>query len=117
MVYHNKQKRFNEELASFYNTIPRNIKLLSVHDVKTNICVQSSMFSDVIGLHGLDNSNVKGKYLLFLLKSIKFRVLQTYFKHSNYTTWRSFNCTRSPHMLDTPLSALGHYFVDLKYAK
>ena len=27
-------------------------------------------------------------------------MLLTYFRHKNYTTWQSFNSTRSPHMLD-----------------
>ena len=51
------------------------------------------MFRDVIGPNGIDNRNAKVKDLLFLLNSIKFRVLLTYFRHDNYTTWRSFNST------------------------
>ena len=54
----------------------------------------------MIGTYGINNRNAKGKDLLFLLISIKFRVLLTYYRHENYTTWQSFNCTRSPHMLD-----------------
>ena len=27
-------------------------------------------------------------------------MLQTYFRHNNHINWRSFNYTRSPHMLD-----------------
>ena len=98
---HDEQKRFNKELAIFYNAIYRNAKILAGQDVNANIGVQSEMFSDVIGTHGLGNRNAKGKDLLFLLKSIKPRVLITYFKHRNYTTWVSFNYTRYTHMLDT----------------
>ena len=58
------------------------------------------MFRNVIGPNGIDFRTAKGKDLLFLLNSIKFRVLLTSFKHNNYTTCRSFNYTRSPHMLD-----------------
>ena len=58
------------------------------------------MFRDVIGPYGINSINAKVKDLLFLLNSIKFRVLLTYFRHDNYTTWRSFNHNRSPHMLD-----------------
>ena len=58
------------------------------------------MFWDVIGLNGSDNRNAKGKYLLFLLNSIKFRVLRTYFRHSNYTTRKYFKYTISTHMLE-----------------
>ena len=84
---HDDQKLFNEELESFYNAIPRNAKLQACQDVNANIGVQSDMFGDVIGENGLDNSNAKGKDLLFLLKSIKFIVLLNYFKHINYTLW------------------------------
>ena len=58
------------------------------------------MFRDVIGPYGINNRNYKGKDLIFLLNSIKFRVLLTYYRHENYTTWRSFNTNRYPHMLD-----------------
>ena len=58
------------------------------------------IFCDVIGPNGINNRNGQVKDLLFLLNSIKFRVLLTYFRHKNYTTWRSFNSTRYPHMLD-----------------
>ena len=51
------------------------------------------MFRDAIGTYGINNINDKGKDLLFLLNSIKFTVLLTYFR-------RSFNSTRSPHILD-----------------
>ena len=50
--------------------------------------------------------DAKNKYLLFLLKSIKFRVLLTYSKYSNYTTWRSFNSTRFPHTFDNFICSL-----------
>ena len=103
-IYHpvdnEDQKRFNEELASFYTAIPRNAKLLSGQDVNSNIGVRSKMFRDVIGKNGINNRNAKGKDLLFLLNNIKFRVLLTYFRRDNYTTWRSFNSTKSPHILD-----------------
>ena len=99
-VDHDDKKRFNEELASFYNAIPRNAELLSGQDVNSNIGVRFNMFRDVIGPNGINNRNAKGKDLLFLINSIKFRVLLTYFRQYNYTTLRSFNSTRSPLMLD-----------------
>ena len=99
-VEHDDQKRFNKELASFYNAIPRNAELLAGQDVNSNIGVRSKMFRDVIGPNRIDNRNAEGKELLFLLNSNKFRVLLNYFRHDSYTTWRSFNSTRSPHMLD-----------------
>ena len=48
-VEHNEQKRFNEELASFYNAITRNAGLLAGQDVNSNIGVRSKTFRDVIG--------------------------------------------------------------------
>ena len=76
-VEHDDQKRFNKELESFYNAIPWNAKLLDVQDVNSNIGIRSKMFRDVIRPNGIDNRNAKGKDLLFLLNSIKFRVLLT----------------------------------------
>ena len=76
-VEHNDQKHFNKELASSYNTIPRNAKLLSGQDVNSNIGVRSKMLRDVIGPNRIDNRNAKGKDLPFLLNIIKFIVLLT----------------------------------------
>ena len=90
---HDDQNKFNEELASFYNAIPQNAKLLSSQDVNSNIGIRSKMFHDVIGTNGIDNRNAKGKELLFLLNIPKFRVLLNYFSHDNCTTWRSFRST------------------------
>ena len=56
-VEHDGQKRFNEELASFYNAIPQNAKLLAGQDVNSNIGFLSKMFRDVIGPNGIDNRN------------------------------------------------------------
>ena len=88
-VEHDDQKQFNKELASFYNTIPRNAELLAGQEVKSNIRIWSKIFRDLIGPNVIDNRNSKGKELLFLLNSIKLIVLLTYFRHDNYTTWRS----------------------------
>ena len=79
-VGHNDHKQFNEKLASFYIAIPRNAKLLASKDINSNISVQSKKFRDVIGTNGIDCRNAKGKDLLFLLNSIKFRVLLAYLK-------------------------------------
>ena len=54
----------------------------------------------MIGPYGINNRNARGKDLLFLLNSIKFIVLLTYYGHESYTTWRSFNSTRSLHILE-----------------
>ena len=77
---HDDQNHFNDELEIFNRVIPRNTELLDSQDVNAKIGMQPNMSSDVIGIHGLYNGNTKGKDLLFILKSIKFRVLLTYFK-------------------------------------
>ena len=97
---HEDQKRLNKELKSFYNAITWNSKILVGQYVNCNIGIQSKMFRDVIKPNGINNINSKGEYLLFLLNSIEFRVSITYFRQGNYTIWRSFNYTRSPHMLE-----------------
>ena len=99
-VEHNAQKQLSEELESFYNTMTMNAELLSGQDINANIGVWSKISSDTIGSHGLDNRNAKVRDLIFLLKSIKFRVLLTYFNHSNYNIWQTFSSTTSPHILD-----------------
>ena len=115
-VDHEDQKRFNEELVSFYNAIPRNGELLTGQDVNSNIGVRSKMFRDVIRPNCINNRKAKVKSLLFLLNSITFRVSLTYFRHESYTTWRSFNFTRSPHMLDNFILSLP-FFRRVKYCK
>ena len=115
-VGHEDQKRFNEELANFYNSIPWNAKLLAKQDVNCNIIIRSKMFRDVIGTYGINNRNAKGKDLLFLLNSIKFRVLITLYRHKNYPIWGSFNTTKYPHILDNFI-VLGHSYVEPNTAK
>ena len=74
------------------------------------------MFRDVIGPNGIDNRNARGKDLLFLINIIKFRVLLTYFRHNNYTTYRSFNYTRYPNTLDNFICSRP-LFRQVKYCK
>ena len=64
-AYHEDQKRFNEELESFYNAIYRNTRLLAVQYVNSNIGVRSKMFCNVIRPNGINNRNAKVKYLIF----------------------------------------------------
>ena len=66
-VDHEDQKWFNEELASFYSSIPQNAKLLSGQYVNCNIGIRSKMFRYVRGPYGINNRNAKVKDLLFYL--------------------------------------------------
>ena len=56
---YDEQKRFNEEMSSLYNEIPRNTRLLAGQYITANVALQSKMFSDVLGQQGLDNINAK----------------------------------------------------------
>ena len=109
-VEHDNQELFNKELASFYNAIPGNSKLLASQATNSNICVRSKMFYGEIKTNEIDNRNAKVIQLLFLLNSIKLRLLLTYFRHSNYTTWRSFKFTIYSQMLDNFICSRPFFF-------
>ena len=64
----------------------------------------------------MNNRNANGKDLLFLLNSIEFRLLLTYFRHESYTTWSSCNSTRFPHILDNFICSQP-LFYQVKYCK
>ena len=79
-VMHNMALSISILCTGNYNSIPRNSELLAAQDVNCNIGIRSKMFRDVIGPYGINNRNAKGKDPLFLLKSIKFRVLLIYYR-------------------------------------
>ena len=97
---HAEQIEFYDELESFLGGKPRNSELLLGVDVNCNLGIRTPMFRDVIGPHGINNRNNKGKDLLYLLKSFNLKILLTFFQHANYVTYRSFSARQSPHMLD-----------------
>ena len=43
---------------------------------------------------------MKGRRLLGLFSNNQLKIANSFYKKSSYVTWRSFNKTRSPHMLD-----------------
>ena len=65
-----------------------------------NLQVCTSMFWDALEPHGINNRNITGKDLLYLLKSNNLPYVLTYFEHVNYVTYRTFNAAKLPHMLD-----------------
>ena len=97
---HAEQIEFYDELESFLGGKPRNSELLLGADVNCNLGIRTPMFRDVIGPHGINNRNNKGKDILYLLKSFNLKILLTFFQHANYVTYRSFSARQSPHMLD-----------------
>ena len=58
------------------------------------------MYKGVIGPFGIDNRNIKGRRLLSVLSQNRTRVTNSYFRKPCFVTWRSFNASRSPHMID-----------------
>ena len=54
----------------------------------------------MIGSFGIDNRNMKVRRLLSVLSQNRLRVANSYFKKPSFVTWRSFNASRSPYMLD-----------------
>ena len=69
-------------------------------DVNCNVGKISKRFKDILGPHGLYNRNLKGRQILYLYKSNNFKILLSFFAHTNYITYRSFNDSKTPHMLD-----------------
>ena len=66
-------------------------------DISYYIGIQIKIFSDVVGTHGIDNWNTKGKDFLFLLKTNWFKIVLSYFTHTNYVTYR-FNIRNPSHV-------------------
>ena len=89
---------FYNELDSFLTNRPRNSELLLGEDVNCNVGIWLTMFWYVVGPHVLSNRNLKGKDLLYLLKSNQFKILLSYYTHDNYVTYRNFSASKSPHM-------------------
>ena len=73
-------------------------------NVNCNVEIRLKRFKDILGLHRLDNRNLKGRELLYLYKSNNFKILLFFFAHTSYITYRSFNESKTPHMLDNFIS-------------
>ena len=61
--------------------------------------VRKIMHKKVIEIYGIKNCNKKGQNLLGLFYANNLRVANSFFNKRNYTTWRSFNKSRTTHML------------------
>ena len=82
------------------SSIPKTVQFIGGHDVNENLGVQNIMHKKVIGIYDIKNRNKKGRNLLGLFGANNLRVVNRFFKKRNYTTWRSLNKSRTPHMLD-----------------
>ena len=80
--------------------MPKSSNFIGGHDVNANLGVRGELYKGVIGPFGIDNSNMKGRRLMSVLSQNILRVANRYFNKPSFVTWRSFNASRSPHMLD-----------------
>ena len=77
--------------------------------MNANSGVKKVMHKKVIGTYGIKNFNRKGQNLLGLFGANNLRVVNIFFNKSNYTTWRSFNKSRTTHMLDVITCSTSFY--------
>ena len=103
-IYHpykpEEQQQFYPELDHFIANRPRNAEILMGADVNCNVGISSPCFSHMLGPHGIDNRNIKGRELLYIYKTNNLKVLLSFFMHHNYVTYHSFNVNHTAHMLD-----------------
>jgi exonuclease III len=113
-VYHpatklSQQKRlqFLDKLDNLYDMLDTDGHILIAGcDTNSSIGNQASSYChpdgavedneenrEIIGPHGIDHMNEAGIDLLNLMKSKNLAAATTFFKHKDYTTWRSFNRT------------------------
>ena len=88
-VEYDEQKLFNDELDIFYANALQNSEILAGQDINANVGIASPMINEVLGPNVIMNRNVKGKDMLFLIKSQKLKLLLSYFTHKCYTTRKS----------------------------
>ena len=65
-----------------------------------NLGVGKQIYKKVIGIYRLDKPNMKGRYLLGVLRANNLRVVNSSFLKRKYTTYRSKFKAKSPHMID-----------------
>ena len=82
------------------SSLTKTVQFIGGHDVNGNLGVRKIMYKKVIGTYGIKNHNKKGQNILGLFGANNLRVVNSFFKKRYYTTQRSFNKSRTPHMLD-----------------
>ena len=103
-IYHPVDELEHTEFIDILNTImssvPKNSQFIGGHDVNTNLGIRSKMYGKTLVPWGINNRNMKGRRLLCFFSNNQLKVANSFYKKSSYLTWRSFNKTRSPNMLD-----------------
>ena len=82
------------------NSVPKSLNFIGGHDVNSNLGMMGKLYKGEIGPFGIDKRNMKGRRILSVLSQNRLRVTNSYFNKPSFVTWRSFNASRSPHMLD-----------------
>ena len=82
------------------NSVPKSLSYIGGHDVNVNLGVRKKLYKGVIGPFGVDNGNMKGRRFLRVRIQNRLRVTNSYFNKPPFVTWRSFNASKSHHMLD-----------------
>ena len=91
---------FIDILSTIMSSVPENANFIGGHDVNANLGIRSKMYGKTLGPWGIKNRNMKGRRLLGFFSNNQLKIANSFYKKSSYVTWRSFNKTRSPHMLD-----------------
>jgi hypothetical protein len=115
-VYHpttklSQQKRleFLDELDNLYDRLDKDDHiLLAGCDTNSSIGTRNSSYChpdgtveendenrEIIGPHGIDHINLAGIDLMNLMKAKNLAAATSFFKHKDYTTWRSFSKTNA----------------------
>ena len=113
LIYHLvdelKHTEFIDILSTIMSSVPKNAKFIGGHAVNVNLGIISKMYGKTLGLWGINNRNMKGKRLLGFFSNNQLKIAKSFYKKSSYITRRSFNKTRSPHMIDV-LSVSENYY-------
>ena len=104
LIYHPvdelEHTEFIDILSNIMCSVPKNANFMGGHDVNANLGIISKMYGKTLGPWGIINQNMKGRILLVFFSNNQLKIANNFFRKSSYVTWRSFNKTRSPHMLD-----------------
>ena len=86
--------------------IPNNAEILIEADVNARIGVRDrAEYEQTLGPHGIPGRNTRGANLLEIYGTHRLRVENTFFQHSNYTTYVSKGDDKMPSMHDVFVAA------------
>ena len=91
---------FIDILSTTMSSVPKNAKFRGGRDVNANLGIRSKIYGKTLGPWVINNRNMKRLIILGFFGNNQLKIDNSFYKKSSYVTWRSFNKTRSPHMLD-----------------